>query len=186
MISRLKKPLIGGPLVRCRVLDNLSPRAIPSSTADRVAGAIFPHHRVPMLLLDLITHAPRPHGQHNRPVTWRQATLRGPLTTVPLVHMTALVFPGHLATRMFNEGEEGLEMLLLFSLPQRPPSTGPRPGQGQRVAAHLALRQFTSPVKKTIMKRDVSKLRNLKGLSKRLSERTASACFQLVPVLELL
>jgi hypothetical protein len=65
-----------------------------------------------------------------------------------------------------------------------------RRGQGQKVVARRVLRttphQFTSPVKKmTMMRSGASKLLNPKGLSRRLRERTALGCSQLVPVLEL-
>lgn len=189
--SRSKElPRIGGLLVRCQVLDNLSPRATPSSIDGHVAEAAIPRNRDPISLPNPTTHAPPPHGQRSQLATWRRATRHGLLITAPIVHTTVLVFPCHLVIQMFSRGEEGLEQFSQFSLPPHPLTTGLGRGQGQKVVARRVLRttphQFTSLVKKTIMKRSgASKPPNQKGLSRKLRERIVSDCSQLVPVLEL-
>lgn len=189
LTSRLKEPQIGGLLVQCQALDNLSPRATPSSTDGHAAGTAFPRNRVLVSPPNLITHVQRLHGQRNQLVMRRRAIHRGLLIIAPLVHTIVLVFPGRLATRMFSRGEEGLETSPHPSPLQRLPTTEPGQGQEQKVVARLALptilRQFTSLVKKVAMKSNASKPQNPKGLLRKPREKTALDCSQLAPALEL-
>ena len=184
--SRLKKLPIGGLLARCQVLDSLSPRAIPSSTDDHVAAAVIPRNRDLISLPNLTIRVQRPRDQRSQLAMWRRATHHGLLITVPLVHVTVLGSPCHPVTQMSSRGEEGLEQFLQFSPLLPPPTTGP--GPGQKVVARRVPRttphQFTSLVKRT-KRNGASKPLNQKDLSRKLRERIAWGCSQLVPVLDL-
>ena len=173
LTSRLKKPPIGGLLVRCQVLDNPFPHATPSSTDDHVVAAVFPRNLGLISPLNPTNHVPHPRGQRSQLATRRPATRHGPPIIAPIDHAIVLVSPCYLAAQTFGRGE-GPGLFLHFSSLLHLPTTGPRREHKRKVVAHRALHttphQFTSLLKTAMNRSDVWKSLNLKGLSKKLRE----------------